>query len=73
MALIDTSHEFYRPLGVRIAIVAVTAGWAAFEIFYAKQGFWSVIAAAIFALALWSFLISYKEPPPKPDSKSGEK
>jgi hypothetical protein len=73
VALIDTTHEFYRPLGVRIAIVVVTVAWAAFELFYAKQGFWSVIAVAICALAIWSFLIAYKEPPPKPETKSGEK
>jgi hypothetical protein len=66
MGLFDTSHEFYRPLGVRIAIVAVTAAWAAFEFFYAQEGFWSVIATAICAFSFWSFLIKYEVPPKPP-------
>jgi hypothetical protein len=72
MSLFDTSHEFYRPLGVRIAIVAVTAAWAAFEFFYAQEGFWSVVAAAICAFSFWSFIVTYKEAPPKPEPKSGD-
>ena len=33
MKIIDESHPFYRPLWRRVALVAVLAGWTAFEVF----------------------------------------
>lgn len=56
-------HPFYRPLWRRIAIVATTAIWSAFEIFFSRDGFWSVIAIAVFAYCAWAFLVAYKAPP----------
>jgi hypothetical protein len=53
-------HPFYRPLWRRIAIVLVTGAAAALEVFYTRDGFWSVIFVAIFAYCIWAFLISYK-------------
>jgi hypothetical protein len=64
MRLVDPGHPFYQPLGTRIAIVASTAIWSAAEIFYAKDGFWGVIAVAVFAYCLWTFIINWKNKDP---------
>lgn len=56
-------HPFYRPLWRRLVIVITTAIWSAFEIFYAQDGFWGVIAAGFFGYSLWTFFIAYKPPP----------
>jgi hypothetical protein len=58
-------HPFYRPLRTRLIIVATTAIWAGFETFYAKDGFWTVIAVGVFAYCVWSFLIAYPKGEPK--------
>jgi hypothetical protein len=73
MPLIDTTHPFYRSKGRRIAVVATTAMWTAFEVLFAKDPFWSVLAAGACALTAWVLLIDYKEPPPPSASaKSGD-
>ena len=64
MAFVNKNDVFYRPLWRRVAIVASTALWSLFEIFYAQSGFWSVIAVAVFAFSLWTFIISWKDQPP---------
>jgi hypothetical protein len=60
MSLGVNEHPFYRPLWRRIAIVVVTGGFTAFEAFYTRDGFWTVIFAAAFIYSLWAFLINYK-------------
>ena len=59
MKIIDQSHPFYKPLWRRSAIVAVVAGWAAFEVFYTREPFWMTIAAGVLAISLWTFLLSW--------------
>lgn len=56
MKLFDMDHAWFRPLWVRILIIAVAAGWAAFE---ASMGetVWAVIFGAIAAYGVWSFFI----------------
>lgn len=53
-------HPFYRPLWRRVAIIAVTAVWLGVEALYARDPFWSVISAGVFAYAVWAFVIAYK-------------
>ena len=62
-SMIDVNHPFYRPLWRRIAIVAVTLAWLAFELLVSQDGFWTVIAGGMAGAALWFFLISWKDPP----------
>jgi hypothetical protein len=52
-------HPFYRPLIRRVLIVASTAIWAVVEFLYSKDGFWTVIAGALFVYCVWAFLIVY--------------
>ena len=63
MQLIDPSHPLYKPLWVRILIVAVCFGWAAVESF-GPQPFWAVISGALGAHAAWMLLLNFKPQPP---------
>jgi hypothetical protein len=67
MAIGVHDHPFYRPKWRRLLLVATTALWASFELFIAKDGFWAVLAAAVFAYCLWVFILNWKDAPP-PDS-----
>jgi nitrate reductase NapE component len=60
-------HPFYRPLWRRIAIVATTLAWAAFEMILAKDGLWTVLASATFVYSVWAFLLVYTPPPLPPE------
>lgn len=62
MSFGSTDHPFYRPLWRRLAIIAVTAVWAALEIFRGGEPMWMVIAGGAFAYSLWTFLITWKDP-----------
>jgi hypothetical protein len=57
--LIDTSHPFYRPLGVRLAIVGLAAAWTTIEMI-GKDMFWVVIAGATAVYVTYVLLIAYK-------------
>ena len=55
---LDTDHPAFRPLWVRIAIVAVAAGWGLFEIATGSP-FWAVIFLALAAYAAWGFFVDF--------------
>jgi hypothetical protein len=57
-------HPFYKPKWRRQAIVATTAIWAVFELLIAKDGFWSVIATAVWVYSFWTFIWTWKDEPP---------
>ena len=57
-------HPFYRPLWRRVAIVAVTGAWAAFELSLGNSGLWTVLGCAVFVYSVWAFLIIWKDIPP---------
>ena len=58
--MFDPSHPFYRPLWRRVAIVAVTAGWALVE--YSNDApIWASLFAVISAWCAWFFFVVYKD------------
>lgn len=59
--LIDTDSDFYRPLGVRIAICISVVCWAAVEI-YNGNGFWGVLSGAAAVYCVYVLFIAYKPP-----------
>lgn len=63
-------HPFYRPRSRRIAIVVVTAVWAAAELLADPASVWTVMALAVFAYAAWTFLIAWRDRPP-PEAGGG--
>ena len=54
---LDTDHPMFRPLWVRLLVVAVCLGWAAFE-FIDGSPFWGVLFAALGVYAAWSFFVA---------------
>ncbi len=52
---------FYRPLWLRIAIVAVCAGWALFELSSGSTG-WALLFGAIGAWAAYQFFVVWTDP-----------
>lgn len=56
--LLDFNDPFFRPLWLRIVIVAFAAGWAVFE-FVAGSPFWGVIFAAMAAFAFRGFFMTF--------------
>ncbi len=52
--MFDLDHKFFKPLGVRIAVTAITGGWALFE-FYSGATLWGIMFAAMAIWCAWSF------------------
>ena len=59
MALTEQKHPFYKPLWVRVAIVAVIAGWLVFELMGPQSPLWIMLSGAALAYALWVFFITW--------------
>lgn len=61
--LIDPDHSFYRPLWIRLVVVAVCASWTAVE-FTAGSETWGFILLAITAYTSATLLVFYKPKDP---------
>jgi hypothetical protein len=55
---LDTGHPMFRPLWVRVLIVAFAAGWGIFELATGSP-FWAVIFLALAAYAAWGFFVDF--------------
>ena len=55
---LDTDHPMFRPLWVRLLIVALCLGWAAFE-FIDGSAFWGVLFGALGVYAAWGFFVTF--------------
>jgi hypothetical protein len=75
MQLIDPKHRFYRPLYVRIAIVAVCLGWAIVEATVGEP-IWGIAVGAVGVYAAWMLLLNYTPSPEEavaaPRDESGD-
>lgn len=69
MQLIDPTHPLYKPLWVRVLIVAVCFGWAIVEAF-GPQPFWAVLAGGLGAYAAWVLLLTFNPAPPKVEAEA---
>jgi hypothetical protein len=68
MQLIDPNHSFYRPLWVRIAIVAVCLGWAIVEV-STGEPFWAIIVGALGIYSAYKLLLTFSpQPLEEPDA-----
>lgn len=70
MQIIDPQHEFYRPLRVRIAVVAVCAAWFLFEL-YLGPSFWLVIIGALTVYTAWVLIVRFEPAAEAPVSPVG--
>ena len=60
---LDTDHRMFRPLWVRVLIVALCAGWAVFE-FTSGSAAWGGVFLALGAYAAWAFLMAARAKKP---------
>ena len=58
MKLLDRNHPFYAPLWRRVAIVAVTLGWALIE-FLAASPLWGTVFLVLGAYCVYEFFIAF--------------
>ena len=66
MNLFDFNNPFFKPLWIRIAVVAVAALWGIFE-FVNGATFWGVLFVALAAVAFHGLFIAFA--PREPDTK----
>lgn len=60
MKLSERDRAFFQPVWRRVLLIAVVALWAAWEILYTKDGFWTVLALGFLAYSVWAFVITWK-------------
>ncbi|MCB8838962.1 hypothetical protein [Aurantimonas sp. VKM B-3413] len=58
----EASHPFYRPLWVRICLLAALLIWTAIE-WWHGESFWGVLSSAAAAWAVWTFFLQYDPAP----------
>jgi hypothetical protein len=58
MRLLDTDHPFFRPLWIRVATFAVTAGWAGLEL-WSGQILWACIVGALAMVSFHGFFMDF--------------
>jgi hypothetical protein len=56
--MFDLDHPFFRPLWIRVLIVAVSLGWALFE-FAGGSPFWAILFGAIGVYAGYKFFFDF--------------
>ncbi len=66
----DANHPWFRPLWVRVLLVAIAAGWGLFE-YHSGSEVWAIVFGAIAAFGVWSFFIAYDPEDGGPGDKGG--
>ena len=66
--MFDFSHPVFRPLWVRVLVVAVALGWALTEAVGGNPG-WALIFGAIGAVAVWGLLLTYDPDRPRKEKR----
>ena len=65
----EQSHPFYKPLWVRLVIVAVVAFWLVFEYVQSSASLWTMVAAGFLAYSIYMFFITW---PKAEDTKNAD-
>ena len=63
---LDTDHPFFRPLWIRVLIVAAAGLWGLFE-FATGNPFWAILFLGLAAYAAWGFFVDFN-----PDGGAGK-
>jgi hypothetical protein len=61
----DNRHPFYRPLWIRVTMVAIAGTWAVVEWSLGGATLWAYVATGMFAYGIWAFFITYRPDPPE--------
>lgn len=64
----DFNDPFFKPLWIRIAVVGLALGWAAFE-FASGAPFWGILFGAAGAWAFYGLFIAFNPRDVSPPSK----
>ncbi len=56
--LFDFDHPFFRPLWIRLLVVALCLGWAAFEFASGSPG-WALLFGGVGLLAAYRFFVAF--------------
>lgn len=51
---------WFKPLYRRVILIAIIAGWAAWEWFYTHDGFWQLITLGALGYGIWMFFINFE-------------
>jgi hypothetical protein len=70
MQLIDPNHSFYRPLWIRLAIVAVCFGWAIVEV-TTGEPFWAILVGALGVYSAYKLLLTFTPQAPEVPTAPG--
>jgi hypothetical protein len=62
--LFDFNHPFFRPLWLRVLIVAACLGWAVVEL-AGGSPFWAILFGAIGLYAAYGFFVAFNPRPPE--------
>ncbi|WP_092689424.1 hypothetical protein [Tranquillimonas rosea] len=65
--MFDTTHPWFRPLWVRIVLLAVTAGWGLVELSAGNAG-WALLFLALAAWVTWALFVTYTPGPDTTDT-----
>ncbi len=73
MKMLDTNHRWFRPLWVRLVLMAFLACWTVFEFVWGSP-MWGVLVAVFAALSFYGFFLDFnpQEPPEGEDAKGGK-
>lgn len=55
----DSEVQWFRPLWLRVLVVAFIVAWFCWEAFYNHDQLWMIITAAAFAYAVWNLFIRF--------------
>jgi len=69
LKLFDFNNPFFKPLALRIAVVAICTLWSVFE-FVSGAPFWGVLFGGIAAIAFHGLFITFEPREPKSDETS---
>jgi len=69
LKLLDFNNPFFKPLPLRVAVVAVCALWGVFE-FVSGAPFWGVVFVGMAAIAFHGLFISFEPREPTSDETS---
>lgn len=58
MKFLETDHPFFKPLWIRVLIVAFCVAWGVFE-FIGNAPFWGVLFLGMGVIAFWGFFIDF--------------
>ncbi len=71
LKIFDFNHPFFKPLWIRIAVVAFSAAWGTFELVMGAQ-IWGYFFLGMAALSFYGLFITFEPREPEQEKTDGE-